>query len=165
LNNNADSSKIIFRKTFLIGGSARVLRRYLLHALTILQRLNHPFFTSFLGYEYDPNGDKVELYTEFCEGGDLTQHVRRHIYDDSESEEGTYDDENIWHPIPLQEHEVWSITFQLAAAIAYLHHGLSIRTSGTFSFERRWSAILHRNIKPGNGNINMKLHICLRNSG
>lgn len=49
---------------------------------------------------------------------------------------------------------VAGIFFQLAAALAYCHWGLGVGTvdgCDQFYVEKSWRAILHRDIKPGNG--------------
>ncbi|KAK8926864.1 Ankyrin repeat, PH and SEC7 domain containing protein secG [Metarhizium anisopliae] len=142
--------KLIFRKTFTWSKSAagNKIRRYLLREHRIFQRLNHPFIVSYLGYQENIRLQEASLYMEFCEGGDLeSQHVYKpDSHDDSDSTSQL----DLIHPVPLREEEVWVITFQLAAAMAYLHHGLTIRGPGTFSFARHWEPVIHRDIKPAN---------------
>ncbi|KAH8200518.1 hypothetical protein TruAng_005295 [Truncatella angustata] len=56
-------------------------------------------------------------------------------------------------PPLMEEIRIWSFVFQISAAVAYLHHGLSLDKEGNFSLERTWSRILHRDIKPANMTI------------
>lgn len=54
------------------------------------------------------------------------------------------------------EKDVWRITFQLAAAIAYCHEGILRKKSGGFyvdAYGEPWRPIWHRDIKPQNGTI------------
>lgn len=143
--------KLIFRKTFAWSKSSagNKIRRYFLREHRIFQKLNHPFIVSYLGYEENIRLQEASLYMEFCEGGDLqSQHVERPDSDDDSDSTSQLD---LSHPVPLREEEIWVITFQLAAAMAYLHHGLTIREPGTFSFVRHWEPVIHRDIKPANG--------------
>lgn len=153
-----NTSKVIFRKVFNVSESAgRKVRRYLLREHKILQKLNHPFIVSYLGYEEDVVQKTAALYMEFCEGGDLqSQHIQEKTNVDDDSDDSCCGDKDscgipVLHPpVPLQEGEVWAIIFQLAAAMAYLHHGLSIKNSRTFCFEKYWESVIHRDIKPAN---------------
>ena len=153
-------SKVIFRKKFDMGRrKGKYVRKCLLREYRTLQKLNHPFIVSYLGYEEDSSQSSAALYMEFCEGGDLhTRHVQETLDNDDDSDDHgdteTFSSTSACHPIPLQEKEVWSIVFQLAAAMAYLHHGLSIKKNSAFSFERHWKSVIHRDLKPENGKSN-----------
>ncbi|KFG77469.1 Pfs, NACHT and Ankyrin domain protein [Metarhizium anisopliae] len=145
-----ETPRFIFRKTFTWSKSAagNKIRRYFLREHRIFQKLNHPFIVSYLGYEENIRLQKASLYMEFCEGGDLeTKHVYRPDSDDDSDSTSQLD---LSHPVPLREEEVWVIAFHLAAAMAYLHHGLTISEPGTFSFARHWEPVIHRDIKPAN---------------
>lgn len=143
--------KLIFRKTFTWNKSraGNKTRLYFLREHRIFQKLNHPFIVSYLGYEENQKLQRASLYMEFCEGGDLQS---RHVYrQDSDDDSDSTSEPDLSHPVPLREQEVWIITFQLAAAMAYLHHGLTIGAAGDFFFARHWEPVIHRDIKPANG--------------
>jgi serine/threonine protein kinase len=158
---------MIFRKNFNMSEAAgKTVRKYLLREHKILQKLNHPFIVSYLGYEENLGQKTAALYMEFCEAGDLhRQHVQRLETDDDSDDScfGHAENTVALHPVPLREDEVWSMVFQLAAAMAYLHHGLSIKRNGAFSFERHWISVIHRDIKPANGKYNTESIIVVNN--
>ena len=114
------------------------VRILLLREHNILQKLRHPNIVEFLGFEQ--HEEMAELYLEYCNGGSLHPHVKG---------ESTPDDPPTK---PLDKAEVWELVFQLAAALAYLHHVLTI-ASDKFTFEAHWTRILHRDIKPENGKL------------
>ncbi|KAI0411205.1 kinase-like domain-containing protein [Xylaria grammica] len=80
----------------------------------------------------------MQIYTEFCEGGDLQEFLE------------------IKKPEELNlESLTWIILEGLASALARCHHGL--KTTSEFDtvyhytgFEKDWRPILHRDIKPAN---------------
>jgi serine/threonine protein kinase len=153
------SSKVIFCKKFDVRKRrGKYAKKCLFREYRTLQKLDHPFIVSYLGYEEDLKQNTASLYMEFCEGGDLeTRHVLKRSDDDDSDDDDSDDafsDTSASHPIPLQADEVWSIVFQLAAAMAYLHHGLSMKDNA-FSFERHWRSVVHRDIKPANGEYNV----------
>lgn len=89
---------------------------------------------------------KATLYLEFCDGGDLGQHLAKSNGSDDSSASNEPPTAK-----PLEEEETWSIIFQLSAALAYCHHGLSMKNDGSFYFEKYWDPIIHRDVKPSNG--------------
>ncbi|OSS54008.1 hypothetical protein B5807_01334 [Epicoccum nigrum] len=141
-----------------------------------LQRLDHPFIVSYLGFiQLEEGKSKYSLYLEYCDGGDLeTRHVNRmqqHKGTASGSEEdeellaeaGVQDssDTNSLDEEPpnskkavelraLNERAVWTLMYQLFAALAYLHYGISISKEGACRVEHHWDTMLHRDIKPHN---------------
>jgi serine/threonine protein kinase len=50
----------------------------------------------------------------------------------------------------LDEDAVWTLMYQLFAALAYLHYGISISKEGACRVEHHWDTMLHRDIKPHN---------------
>ena len=46
----------------------------------------------------------------------------------------------------------------LAAALAYIHHGLQISESGSSFFIRDWQKVVHCNINPANGILSIFVH-------
>lgn len=101
---------------------------------------------AYLGYQENVDQKKATLYLEFCNGGDLGQHLAR----SNDPDDSPTSDEPPTAK-PLEESKTWSIVFQLAAALAYCHHGLSMKEDGSFYFEKNWDPIIHRDIKPRNG--------------
>jgi serine/threonine protein kinase len=144
----------------------------LLRENQILQRLEHPFIVSYIGYEELKSGE-ARLYLEYCEGGDLqTMHMKSllpapqqlsddeedllmssskllHITSDSESIEA------------LKEADIWTMLYQLFAALAYLHYGVCISRQGACRFEHHWDPVVHRDIKPHNGRSYILLTSCI----
>ena len=125
-------------------------KRAIIREHTILQRINHPFIVSYLWYEEDDKQETAQLYLEYCNGGDLdTYSVRAIANSDEESSSDENDQPRLSEPY-LMPKELWRYMFQVAAALAYLHHGLSLRSDQVFTFEKNWDQILHRDIKPSN---------------
>ncbi|KAL7266302.1 hypothetical protein RUND412_011157 [Rhizina undulata] len=103
-------------------------------ACSLLQRCNHPNIVRLEDYK-PPNSkdDNGRVYMEYCAEGDLLSLVRK-------MKTSKYR--------PLTKETTWKIVFQLAAALAYLHHGLGIDTSrNCFRVANQWTSILHRNVK------------------
>ncbi len=127
------------------------MQSYLVREHDSLQRLDHPNIVSYLGYDENPDQGTYILYLEFCNAGDLGQYERLPPDVDGndflEDESASSSEE---HDMILEESEVWHFIFQLAAALAYCHHGFGPHSSG-FGFEHDWQCILHRDIKPANG--------------
>ncbi|KAI0449508.1 hypothetical protein F5B21DRAFT_509071 [Xylaria acuta] len=115
-------------------------RRYLLREHNILQKLKHPNIVEYLGFEEDLDHDnkkRASLFLEYCSGGSLQSFVKKRVSRKPPKEK-------------LSETEAWELVFHVAAALAYLHHGLSISSNGVFTFEKHWKRILHRDLKPPN---------------
>ena len=179
------SSKIIFSKTYdwshLDGNENRKAERKtlllsLMREKKSLQRLDHPFIVSYLGFiQLEQKKSKYNLYLEYCDGGDLeTRHVNRTqqnegpASDDEEdeailAEAGIQDSSDTTSPDEtpptsmkaverqaLDEDAVWTLMYQLFAALAYLHYGISISKEGACRVEHHWDTMLHRDIKPHN---------------
>lgn len=145
----------------------REVYKALLRENQILQRLEHPFIVSYLGYEELQSGES-RLYLEYCDGGDLqTMHVRplspaREEMEDEDdllllSSSLSEMISNTEQVQALTEREVWSMVYQLFAALAYLHYGVSISAQGGCRFEHHWDPVVHRDIKPHNGECQLLL--------
>lgn len=119
--------------------------------LDMLRECVHPNILSYKDFSYNGkslDGKIARLYTEYCAGGDLDQFRFT---------------ENEGHQ-RLSFQEGAQVFRQLAQALLYIHHGISITegrsvlaaTAQTESSSRSrtqykdWQTILHRDIKPGN---------------
>ncbi|KAJ4176194.1 hypothetical protein NW767_015530 [Fusarium falciforme] len=121
---------------------------------------------SYLGFVETKQHGEISgfvLYFEYCELGDLeTMHVKREMQaplDDDERQQlkelgllsaGARSPDKP-EPKPLSESDVWTLMYQLFAALAYLHYGVSISSQGDCRIEPHWDPHLHRDIKPHNG--------------
>ena len=156
--NSADITQSVFRKTFKLKDKNRVTkpkaRKAIIREHTILQRINHPFIVSYLWYEEDDGQETAQLYLEYCNGGDLDKFSSRAIASSEEESSSDESDSPALSGPSLTSKELWRYMFQVAAALAYLHHGLSLRPDQSFTFEKNWDKILHRDIKPSNSKLN-----------
>ena len=124
--------ELLLKKAFTLDDPFAVdIQRNLIRERQALQNLNHPNVIKYLKYEEDEDHDQAFLYTEYCEGGSLSRYCRK------KSE-------------PLDPYTTWSIVYDLAAALAYCHHGLHLDEVGSFSLKHKWQTLLHRDIKPAN---------------
>lgn len=131
-------------------GKAIQRLRDLVKERDILHGLHHPNIVRYLKYfeKSETVGDasvmrNAYLYTEYCEGGDLSKYSK----DEDVGEEAEEPEDAEW----LQPHQIWALTYDLAAALALCHHGLARNGFGSFSLKHQWKPILHRDIKPANG--------------
>ena len=97
-----------------------------------------------MAYGENDDHSKVYLWTEYCDGGDLSMFVRKDLGN------GTV----INPKRSLSNKEVWRIFADLAAALSYLHYGV-IKENNSFSLKTDWSPFLHRDVKPANGKSNL----------
>ncbi|KAG4442256.1 hypothetical protein IFR05_002247 [Cadophora sp. M221] len=151
-----------FKKSVL-----RDVQKCLLRENRLLQRLDHPFIVSYLGYEdiiEDIEGEKVsraKLYLEYCEGGELeTRHIKHAGISsagpgcgsvDPDASKSSDDDDDDEEVDALTETEVWLLMHQLFSALAYLHYGAyKPRDAGPCEFQSNWEILIHRDIKPAN---------------
>ena len=125
--------KEIFRKTFLFQIDERkgkAVRTCLFREHRLLQRLKHPYIVSYLGYEEkgtrDPEVRKASIYLEYCNGGDLqkTHGIPQPRLSSSDEDDMATAQESS-EATHLQLHETWALIYQIAAALAYLHHGIA----------------------------------------
>ncbi|DAZ98204.1 TPA: hypothetical protein N0F65_005336 [Lagenidium giganteum] len=111
-------------------------KQLIVSEVNILRELRHPHIVRYLDRVIDKQATKIYIVMEYCEGGDLSQYIKR------KKREGSYIDEGfIWH--------VFTHVF-LALKECHRH-----REGGVVR------PILHRDIKPGNifldSNNNAKL--------
>ena len=140
----ANSAQTIFCKEFDLQKHNEQLveetRKYILREHNLLQKLDHPNVVECLGFEDDREKAVARLYLEYANGRSLTPY--------------TTDRPSSIRGIPvktLPQLDAWYLLFQLAAALAYLHHGLTIGVGNRFTLQKNWKRILHRDIKPQNG--------------
>lgn len=122
---------------------------YVKRELDMLRRCEHQNILCYEDFSYrgkpwdDPT---AKLFTEYCEQGDLDQFM---VTDNGPNRKLSLE----------QGVQVFS---QLAQALLYIHHGISLtpggfpcmakfRAEGTSSRNGDWKTILHRDIKPSNG--------------
>lgn len=125
--------------------------KYIKRELDMLQQCEHWNILRYEDFEYKPNSWKdpyAKLYTEYCPQGDLGRFTF--------SERGSNRRLNVQQGI-----QVFS---QIAQALLYIHHGISLtqdglpevanlraaQSSGMGLQHGDWKTILHRDIKPSN---------------
>lgn len=134
---------LLFRKAFdTRGDEGAETLRLLVQERDYLRNLHHPHVVRFVAYEENDDHSKAYLWTESCNGGDLSKFVRKDFGKDTIIEPQRR----------LTEREVWRIFVDLAAAVSYLHYGV-IKENNAFSLKTDWSPFLHRDIKPANGKL------------
>lgn len=165
---NADhhfKHSFIFEKIFDLGNTQT--QKYLLTEHKLLKRLSHAHIVSYLDYEEHHDQNSFSLYMEYFEGGDLYRNHRwpselkdttSWVVDDFGFQirpESRQSQESSKSTTPLEETIVWALVYQLALAMAYLHHGLNFSSDGGEAyFEKEWEYVIHRDIKPANGEMN-----------
>ena len=98
-----------------------------------LRNVNHPNVVRYLKYAEDEEHDNAFLFTEYCNAGSLSQYLTSRKKAKS-----------------MSQFEAWSILRDLAAALAYCHHGLEKEGSDSYFLKHSWVPLLHRDIKPAN---------------
>lgn len=112
-----------------------------------LKGLEHPNIIHYVDFTYNPNSQVAKLYTEYCKFGDLEQALQ------------TRKDKS-----KLDTREAILVMYQIACGLLYLHHGVyhadgSLKVAPLPDVVRRdnahnaWIPILHRDIKPPNGQL------------
>lgn len=128
--------KALVWKEVNYGAMSEKEKQLIVSEVNILRELRHPHIVRYLDRVIDKQATKIYIVMEYCEGGDLSQYIKR------KKREGSYIEENfIWH--------IFTHVF-LALKDCHRHReGNVIRP------------ILHRDIKPGNifldANNNAKL--------
>ncbi|GLE10382.1 hypothetical protein PINS_up022483 [Pythium insidiosum] len=128
--------KALVWKEVNYGAMSEKEKQLIVSEVNILRELRHPHIVRYLDRVIDKQATKIYIVMEYCEGGDLSQYIKR------KKREGQYIDENF----------IWHIFTHIFLALKECHRhreGNVIRP------------ILHRDIKPGNifldANNNAKL--------
>jgi len=133
-----------------LDGTRKQGMRSVKRELDMLRGCIHPNILSYEDFSYHGkslDGMKARLYTEHCAYGDLDQFL-------TTGNEGQQ---------RLTFQEGARVFYQLAKALLYIHHGISIADGlphvatvqsqsfgGPRTLDRDWHTILHRDIKPSN---------------
>ena len=145
-----DPYTVLFRKAFdTTGDEGSETLRLLVQERDYLRNLHHPNIVKFIAYEENDDHSKAYLWTEYCNGGDLSKFVRK-----------DFGNGRVIEPQrKFTKREVWRIFADLAAAMSYLHYGV-IKENNSFSLKTDWRPFLHRDIKPANGKSLHQLRLC-----
>ncbi|KAF8851436.1 ankyrin [Acephala macrosclerotiorum] len=149
----------IFRKVYNLDREKNEDLKFVVTSLAcenrLFQRLDHPHIVSYLGCEaFGTNEPK--LYLEYCNGGDPGYYVEpltpteishNHKLPTSQEDEEHEELGNLkWGKM-----EVWRLIYQLFAALAHLHYGVSISgREKDCRYELGWDPAFHCDIKPNN---------------
>jgi serine/threonine protein kinase len=119
----------LFRKAFYTTGveGAETLR-LLVQERDYLRNLHHPNIVTFVGYEENEDHSKAYLWTEYCNGSDLSKFIRKDLGNDRIVDPNR----------KLTKREIWRIFSDIAAAVSYLHYGV-IKENNLFSLKTDWS--------------------------
>ncbi|KAF5019492.1 hypothetical protein F66182_8499 [Fusarium sp. NRRL 66182] len=157
-----ETPKLVFQKTFDIGGShPEKVQKYSFAERQILYHTRHPHIVQYIDSMDNPTNNTFVLFMEYCEEGDLaTKHGISLVGLSAEDKRyGFLDPQTVQESVvrPLTGIETWSMIWQLASALAYLHYGLAIRNQGAVLqavVEDPWEHVIHRDIKPANSEPN-----------
>lgn len=131
----ADRKELVWKEVNY-GQMTEKEKQLIVSEVNILRELRHPHIVRYLDRVIDKQATKIYIVMEYCEGGDLSQYIKR-----KKREGVSIDEEFIWH--------VFTHIF-LALKECHRH-----REGGVIR------PILHRDIKPGNifldANNNAKL--------
>ncbi|KAI0464335.1 hypothetical protein LJB42_001946 [Komagataella kurtzmanii] len=113
----------------------------------ILSELSHPNIVKYLHHEHISENKTVNLYMEYCDGGDLSKLIRTHRRNKEY----------------ISEEKIWSIFTQVLLALYRCHYGTDFTASKEFeslnkgnrrtqnpSWVDSTRVIIHRDIKPDN---------------
>ncbi|MCJ1355841.1 MAG: hypothetical protein MMC33_005833 [Icmadophila ericetorum] len=120
-----DPYPFLFRKAFdVTGDEGEETLRLLVQERQYLRNLHHSNIVKFIAYEESNDHCKAYLYTEYCNGSDLTKFVRK---DPGNGK--------VIEPYRgLSKLEIWNIFADLAAAVSYLHWNV-IKEENRFSLK------------------------------
>jgi serine/threonine protein kinase len=126
-----EKDALLLKKSFLLANEAQRIKKLLGRERYILWKLRHSNIVEFRGYEQSEDGSKGYLYMEFCQDGDFTRYV-----DPGDS--------------ALSPFDIWEILADISSALAYCHYGV-LDEEADISLVLNWRPVIHRDIKPGNG--------------
>jgi serine/threonine protein kinase len=145
---------------------SKLLKKALGRENSIFQRLNHPHIVGYIGCR-DVETDFPRLYLEYCNGGDLRNDMAPTPPPTPRPTADDYEDDDIPPPSPIDEGppddgsdglrrwseaQVWRLIYQLFAALAHLHYGVSISGEQEMCvYETSWDPAIHRDINERNG--------------
>uniref|UniRef100_K3WG65 non-specific serine/threonine protein kinase n=1 Tax=Globisporangium ultimum (strain ATCC 200006 / CBS 805.95 / DAOM BR144) TaxID=431595 RepID=K3WG65_GLOUD len=131
----ADGKALVWKEVNY-GQMSEKEKQLIVSEVNILRELRHPHIVRYLDRVIDKQATKIYIVMEYCEGGDLSQYIKR------KKREGSY----------IEEGFIWHIFTHIFLALKECHRhreGNVVRP------------ILHRDIKPGNifldSNNNAKL--------
>ncbi|KAL7272409.1 hypothetical protein RUND412_004785 [Rhizina undulata] len=138
IESQSNRENLVCKEVFALGEDRKKYLTSFMQECSLLKIADHPNIVRFISFQPPDAIDGTgRVYMEYCEGGDLKNLLKS-------SRKGR----------SFTEETAWKIIFQLAAGLAYLHHGLAIHTTpckrNRFYIKNRWKTILHRDIKPSN---------------
>ena len=140
--------KVLCRKEIQYIKMSQKEREQLHAEFSILNSLKHPNIVGYYHREHLKSTQELYLYMEYCGGGDLSKEIQKL------KERNQYADEEY----------VWSVFFQLVAALYRCHYGVDAPEVGKAigRYEnlkplglkaKNAVMILHRDLKPENGEL------------
>lgn len=116
---------LLFRKAFdTRGDEGGETLRLLVQERYCLRNLHHPNIVKFIAYQENDDHCKAYLWTEYCNGGDLSKFTLKDLGNN-----------RIIKPQKLiTKREVWRVFADLASAVSYLHYGV-IKENNSYSLK------------------------------
>lgn len=137
------TGRIFVRKEISYKSMSRKEEKQLSSEFEILQNLNHTNIVEVYGFEKIPNNKMLNIYMEYCDGGDISELIKR------------YRENKQYIPETL----IWQIFTQTLLALYRCHYGTNIEPV-TSMFKSTpeikppsisdFQVVIHRDIKPEN---------------
>lgn len=137
------SGRTFVRKEISYKSMSRKEEKQLSGEFEILQNLDHPNIVQVYGYEKLPNEKVLNIYMEYCDGGDISELIKK------------YRESKQYVPETL----IWQIFTQTLLALYRCHYGIDIEpVSSMFKSTPEvkppevpgLQVVIHRDIKPEN---------------
>ncbi|ODQ48833.1 hypothetical protein PICMEDRAFT_14366 [Pichia membranifaciens NRRL Y-2026] len=137
------SGRTFVRKEISYKSMSRKEEKQLSGEFEILQNLDHPNIVQVYGYEKLPNEKVLNIYMEYCDGGDISELIKK------------YRESKQYIPETL----IWQIFTQTLLALYRCHYGIDIEpVSSMFKSTPEvkppevpgLQVVIHRDIKPEN---------------
>jgi serine/threonine protein kinase len=137
------TGRTFVRKEISYKSMSRKEEKQLSSEFEILQNLNHPNIVEVYGYEKIPNSKMLNIYMEYCDGGDVSELIKKY------KQKEQYIPETI----------IWQIFTQTLLALYRCHYGTDIEQvtsifKGTPEIKPQkvpgQPVVIHRDIKPEN---------------